>query len=100
MEFHYLELSGTKLSSAYERLIHDAITGDSTLFTQTEEVLEAWKSLMPVINSWADNTAIPLYGYPAGTWGPEKAEKLIECVNHTWRYPCKSLTDDCSYCEL
>jgi len=26
--------------------------GDSTLFARTEEVIEAWKFLSPVINCW------------------------------------------------
>ncbi len=28
-------------------------------------------------------------GYPAGTWGPDCADKLVEGENQTWRYPCK-----------
>ena len=43
---------------------------------------------------------IPLHGYPAGTWGPENADDLIEDKNMTWRYPCKNLSNDGVYCEL
>ena len=43
---------------------------------------------------------IPLYGYPAGSWGPEQADTLLAADGHAWRYPCKNLTSDDGYCEL
>lgn len=100
MDFHYADLSHQRIPSAYERLVSDAIKGDTTLFARTEEVLEAWKFLTPVINSWNNDIDIPLYGYPAGTWGPEKADELIEEKDMTWRYPCKNLAEDGIFCEL
>ena len=100
MDFHYSDLSVGRIPTAYERLIHDAMKGDSTLFARTEEVMGLWKFLTPVIEAWKDEKDIPLYGYPAGTWGPERADDLIDDPNMTWRYPCKNLTDDGLYCEL
>lgn len=100
MDFHYSELTDQRIPSAYERLIYDSIKGDATLFARTDEVLEAWKFLTPVIESWKSEHEVPLYGYPAGTWGPEKADDLIEDKEMTWRYPCKNLSDDGIYCEL
>jgi len=100
MDFHYSDLSNLRIPSAYERLLHDTMKGDSTLFARTEEVLESWKFLTPVIESWKNDKDIPLFGYPAGTWGPENADELIEEKNMTWRYPCKNLSDDGVYCEL
>ncbi|MFH1196588.1 MAG: glucose-6-phosphate dehydrogenase [bacterium] len=100
MDFHYSDLSAQRIPSAYERLIYDSMKGDSTLFARTEEVLATWKFLMPVLDAWKNEKNIPLFGYPAGTWGPEKADDLIEGQNMTWRYPCKNLSDDGIYCEL
>jgi glucose-6-phosphate 1-dehydrogenase len=100
MDFHYSELSNQRIPSAYERLIYDAMKGDSTLFARTEEVLEAWKFLSPVIKAWKNDRDIPVYGYPAGTWGPEGADDLFEDKDMTWRYPCKNLSNDGIYCEL
>ena len=100
MEFHYSDLSNQRIPSAYERLLFDSIKGDATLFARTEEVLEAWKFLSPVIECWKNDKDVPLYGYPAGTWGPEKADDLIEDKEMTWRYPCKNLSGDGIYCEL
>ncbi len=99
MDFHYSDLTNQRIPSAYERLIYDAIQGDSTLFARTEELIEAWKFLTPVLEAWEENK-IPLHGYPAGTWGPETADKLIDGEEFAWRYPCKNLSDDGIYCEL
>ena len=100
MDFHYKDLSNQRIPSAYERLIYDAIHGDATLFARTEEVLEAWKFLTPVIEAWKTGHEVPLYGYPAGTWGPQQADDLIQGKDMSWRYPCKNLSDDGIYCEL
>jgi glucose-6-phosphate 1-dehydrogenase len=62
--------------------------------------MAAWKFLDPVLSEWKNNPCVPIYGYPAGTWGPERADDLIEEANMTWRYPCKNLSDDGIYCEL
>ncbi|PKP49211.1 MAG: glucose-6-phosphate dehydrogenase [Bacteroidetes bacterium HGW-Bacteroidetes-1] len=100
MDFHYSDLTHQRIPSAYERLIYDSMKGDATLFARTEEVIEAWKFLSPVIESWKNDKEVPLYGYPAGTWGPENSDELIEEKDMTWRYPCKNLSDDGIYCEL
>jgi glucose-6-phosphate 1-dehydrogenase len=99
MDFHYSDLSHQRIPSAYERLIHDTIKGDATLFARTDEVLEAWKFLTPVMECWENHMDVPLFGYPAGTWGPENADNLIE-ESDMWRYPCKNLTNEGVYCEL
>ncbi|PIQ29944.1 MAG: glucose-6-phosphate dehydrogenase [Bacteroidetes bacterium CG18_big_fil_WC_8_21_14_2_50_41_14] len=100
MDFHYSDLSHQRMPSAYERLIYDSMKGDATLFARTQEVIEAWKFLAPVIDCWKNDREVPLYGYPAGSWGPESADDLIENKEMTWRYPCKNLSDDGIYCEL
>lgn len=100
MDFHYAELTDHRIPSAYERLIFDSIKGDATLFARTEEVIEAWKFLTPVLESWKNDPDVPLYGYPAGSWGPEQSDDLFEAKGVTWRYPCKNLSGECSYCEL
>ena len=100
MDFHYKDLADIRVPSAYERLLHDVMLGDSTLFSRDDEVEMAWKFLEPIQKAWANNKAIKVFGYPAGTWGPEHANDLIEGEELTWRYPCKNLADDELYCEL
>lgn len=100
MDFHYSDLSNTYLPTAYERLIHDCMIGDSTLYQRVDAVEAAWKFVDPILNAWKNDENIPIYGYPAGTWGPENADDLIEEKGMTWRYPCKNLANDGIYCEL
>lgn len=100
MDFHYADLSNQRIPPAYERLLHDTMKGDSTLFARTEEVLQAWKFITPIIDSWENGTDIPLHGYPAGCWGPKNADDLIEDKKMTWRCPGKNLSNDGLYCEL
>lgn len=100
MDFHYKDLQETYVPSAYERLLLDCMQGDATLYTRGDGVEEAWKFIDPVIKYWNEHPDTPLYGYPAGTWGPDVADDLIEGENLTWRYPCKNLADDGIYCEL
>jgi len=100
MDFHYSDLADVKLPSAYERLLSDVMLGDSTLYSRNDTVETAWKFLDPVLIAWDVNPDIKIYGYPAGTWGPENANDLIEGKDMTWRYPCKNLADDGLYCEL
>lgn len=100
MDFHYSDLSDVHLPSAYERLLYDAMMGDSTLFTRADAIEAAWKFVAPIQKVWALNPDLIVYGYPAGTWGPEHVDDLIEDYKDGWRYPCKNLADDGLYCEL
>jgi glucose-6-phosphate 1-dehydrogenase len=100
MDFHYSDLADTYLPSAYERLLHDSMLGDSTLYSRGDAVEAAWEFVKPIQDAWNNNVNIPVYGYPAGTWGPDVADSLMEDSRFTWRYPCKNLANDGNYCEL
>ncbi len=58
---------------AYERLLHDAMTGNPTLFAREDYVEEAWRIFDPVLK-----TDAPVHGYEPGTWGPVEAEQTIK----------------------
>jgi glucose-6-phosphate 1-dehydrogenase len=98
MNFHYNELSDVYLPSAYGRLLLDCMQGDATLYARGDAVEKAWEFVQPILNAWQNNPEIPIYGYPAGTWGPEIVDDLME--DGMWRYPCKNLAHDGEYCEL
>ncbi|MBS1518162.1 MAG: glucose-6-phosphate dehydrogenase [Bacteroidetes bacterium] len=100
MDFHYTDLKELALSTAYEKLLLDCMLGDSTLFIRADAVEACWKFIQPVLNAWKDDPSIIVYGYPAGTWGPECADDLITGHNFIWRYPCKNIADSHDYCEL
>ncbi len=100
MDFHYKDLADIRVPSAYERLIHDVMTGDSTLFSRDDEVETCWKFIEPIQKVWQKDPSVKVYGYPAGTWGPEASNSLFEGDGLTWRYPCKNMADEELYCEL
>jgi len=100
MDFHYTDLTDAELPTAYERLILDCIKGDATLYAHGDSVEYAWEFVEPVLNAWSNGSDVPIYGYPAGSWGPDVADAMIQPANLTWRNPCRRLTDDNSYCEL
>ena len=100
MDFHYSDLQGETLAPAYQRLLHDCMIGDSTLFARADAVEACWTFVQPIIDTWKNNKKIKIYGYPSGTWGPEHADTLLEDPGITWRYPCKNLSNDGLYCEL
>lgn len=100
MDFHYANLAQKDLPEAYQRLLLDCMHGDATLFTRGDAIEQSWRIVDPILTAWETNYNIPVYGYPAGTWGPQQAESLIDAPNLTWRYPCKNLADDGIYCEL
>jgi glucose-6-phosphate 1-dehydrogenase len=76
MDFNYEESFMTEPSEAYERLIHDVMCGDQTLFTSAEEIERAWEILDPVLQPAQPDP------YFAGTWGPQEAGRLI--APHAW----------------
>lgn len=100
MDYHYSQLQDTYVPSAYERLLLDAMLGDSTLYTRGDALESAWEFVQPILDYWQSNADAHLYGYPCGSWGPDCADSLIDGDNVTWRYPCKNLSDDGIYCEL
>ncbi|MES3031568.1 MAG: glucose-6-phosphate dehydrogenase [Patescibacteria group bacterium] len=57
LKFKYSDFQSLAVvPDAYERVLYDAIMGDQTLFTSTEEVLAAWKYITPIVAAWPEVT--------------------------------------------
>jgi glucose-6-phosphate 1-dehydrogenase len=84
MDFSYEHAFDERPPDAYERLLHDAMAGDPTLFIRSDEVAQAWRVCDPILNAWEDPD-VPLDFYPAGTWGPAQAERLLARDGRRWR---------------
>ena len=83
MDFLYGGTFRTELPEAYERLLLDAMLGDQTLFTRSDEVQEQWALVDAIVAAWArDKPAFP--NYAAGTWGPAAADDLLERDGREW----------------
>jgi glucose-6-phosphate 1-dehydrogenase len=72
MEFDYSSSFMTSPPEAYERLLHDVMVGDHTLFMREDAAERAWVVVEPALN-----TPAPTCMYPAGSWGPREADQLI-----------------------
>jgi len=84
MDFLYGGAFRTGLPEAYERLILDAMLGDATLFTRTDEVEEQWALVDAIAAAWKrDRASFPNYG--AGTTGPAAADELLTRDGRSWR---------------
>lgn len=68
---------------AYERLLWDVIRARLGLFMHSQEQVAAWQFLSPILKSFAQND-LPLYDYPAGSWGPKRANDLLSEVGASW----------------
>jgi glucose-6-phosphate 1-dehydrogenase len=85
MDFRYGSYFGSTPPEAYERLISDAMAGDSTLFGRVDELLASWELFTPVLDQWANTQPLNFPNYSSGTWGPEEADLLIARGGKKWR---------------
>jgi len=65
---------------AYERLIHDVMVGDHTLFPTAEGIERLWEVSAPLLEA-----PPPAEPYAPGSWGPPAMHALI--APRTWRLP-------------
>jgi len=64
LKFKYADVSSfAPIPDDYERLIHDAIVGDQTLFASTEEIMSSWKFITSLLEGWKE---LPLIRYERG----------------------------------
>jgi glucose-6-phosphate 1-dehydrogenase len=85
MDFRYGHAFGGGSADAYERLLLDAMLGDSTLFARRDEVEEAWRIVDAIHEGWRRHDIRPV-PYEAGSWGPEEADRLLG-GGREWRQP-------------
>jgi len=79
----YVGENGHQLD-AYEALLLDVVEGDHSQFLRSDEVNWAWRVVDPVLKEWAvERDYIPTY--PAGSWGPDEANRLFEKESQSWR---------------
>jgi glucose-6-phosphate 1-dehydrogenase len=83
MDFSYkLTFDDNGHPDAYERVLVDAVKGDHTLFSTSQEVMESWRIIEPLLKNWTDNKNIS--SYKKGSWGPESSEILAKRHKSSW----------------
>jgi glucose-6-phosphate 1-dehydrogenase len=82
MRFSYADTFGGpgEALDPYERLIHDVMLGDRTLFTSSEAIERLWEVSEPVLAE-----PPPAVTYEPGSWGPAEADQLI--APRRWHLP-------------
>ena len=85
MNFEYSDYFGQQPSTGYERLLHDCMIGDATLFQRADMVEAGWCVVSPVLDVWKALPPRNFPNYAAGTWGPKEADDLMEHDGRHWR---------------
>ncbi len=85
MNFSYGSSFKVPAPDAYERLILDAMLGDNTLFTRSDEVEASWSLVTPMTESWESGGGSFIELYRAGTWGPKEADDFMSADGRAWR---------------
>lgn len=85
MDFNYGSAFGERTPTAYERLIHDCIIGDATLFSRSDAVQASWELISPVLERWESTPPAHFPNYAAGSWGPPESDFLLSEDKDVWR---------------
>ncbi len=85
MDFAYADYFGVVPSTGYERLLHDCMIGDATLFQRADMVEAGWSIVNPVLDVWKALPPRNFPNYASGTWGPKESDELMEGDGRRWR---------------
>jgi glucose-6-phosphate 1-dehydrogenase len=82
MRFSYADTFGgaEQALDAYERLIHDVMVGDRTLFTSSDAIERLWEISEAVLEQPPHTQP-----YEPGSWGPAASDALI--APRRWHLP-------------
>jgi len=84
MDFDYEDYFGDTPSTGYERLLHDCMVGDATLFQRADQVEAGWSVVAPIQEAWKTAPPPNFPNYKAGSWGPTEADELLRCDGAEW----------------
>lgn len=84
LDFSYKDFGEQPQATGYERLLYDAMAGDSTLFHRADMVEAAWRIVAPIIDVWETLPPRDFPNYPAGSWGPSAGDELIRRDGREW----------------
>jgi glucose-6-phosphate 1-dehydrogenase len=85
MDFYYRQAFPQRSPDAYERLLLDALRGDASLFTRSDEAEYAWRFINSILDGWAQLPPPEFPNYYPFTEGPEEAQHLLAGTQIRWR---------------
>ncbi|MCW8196347.1 glucose-6-phosphate dehydrogenase [Proteobacteria bacterium 005FR1] len=84
LNLDFFDSSGeSRIADAYERLFLEVIKGDQWLFVSREEIEASWSWCDTLLDAWKERD-MKVSRYSAGSWGPSKADMLIEKDQRAW----------------
>jgi glucose-6-phosphate 1-dehydrogenase len=87
LDFSYAQFGAVPGTTGYERLLHDAMTGDTSLFHRADMVEASWRIVTPILDVWSTLPARDFPNYEAGSWGPRAADELLARDGRRWVNP-------------
>jgi glucose-6-phosphate 1-dehydrogenase len=85
MNFKYEDYFDAAPSTGYETLIYDCMIGDPMLFQRAIDIEAGWRAVDPILEAWRKSDGSDLCAYPAGSDGPQAAERLLARSGQQWR---------------
>lgn len=68
----------------YERLLHDVMLGDGTLFQAADFIEAGWQMVQPLLDAWSEPPEDPFPNYASGSMGPKAADDLLAVSGNRW----------------
>ncbi|HEX4825122.1 MAG TPA: glucose-6-phosphate dehydrogenase [Candidatus Polarisedimenticolaceae bacterium] len=87
LDFSYSDFGPSDKATGYERLLYDAMIGDTTLYHRADMVEAAWRIATPILDVWKSIPPRDFPNYAAGSWGPATADDLMKRDRRAWRNP-------------
>jgi glucose-6-phosphate 1-dehydrogenase len=88
MAFQFCERFGEYvIPDAYERLLIDALQGDASLFSRSDEIERAWMIVEPVLKQTETPEFRPI-SYEPESWGPDQADAFMSRDFRNWHRSC------------
>jgi len=91
LDFRFRAQFSSDMPEAYQRLLLDAMQGDASLFSRSDEVELAWGIIDPIQQVWDSSAAPPLGLYAEGDWGPSTSTAWMEQQGRQWFDMCPVL---------
>ena len=84
MDFDYHKDFGSVHATGYERLLHDCMIGDATLFQRADVVEAGWGVIRPVMDVWKALPPRNFPNYESASWGPHEADEMLHRDGREW----------------
>lgn len=91
LDFRFRAQFSADMPEAYQRLLLDAMQGDASLFSRSDEVELAWGIIDPIQKVWESSAAPPLGLYAEGDWGPSTSDAWMQQQGRQWFDMCPVL---------